>query len=197
MEKLCHGVSLQTTDMAEINVAAPGNKPGVRRAKKLSTRVDLTPMVDLGFLLITFFVFTTKMSEPMAMRLYLPKGEADMKVKESASLTVCPVGNGKVFYYHGDFAEAIGIPSAYGITTFSFSDGLGQVIRDKKAFMERKEKGFSGELILMIKPTDASSYHQLIDVMDEVLINGVNKAPAIMNIGEAEKQFILKLNGSL
>ena len=196
MEKLCHGVSIQTTDMAEITVAASGKKPGVRRVKKLSTRVDLTPMVDLGFLLITFFVFTTTMSEPMALRLYLPKGDADMPVKQSASLTVFPLGNGKVFYYHGAFAEAIS-SSAYGITTISFSDGLGQVIRDKKASMERKKRGYSNELVLMIKPTDSSSYYQLIDVMDEVIINDLKKAPAILDLDEAEKQFILKLNGSL
>lgn len=196
MEKLCHGVSIQTTDMAEINMAALGKKPGVRRAKKLSTRVDLTPMVDLGFLLITFFVFTTTMSEPMALRLYLPKGEADIRVRQSASLTVFPLGNGKIFYYHGVLAEAI-TSSAYGITTISNSEGLGQVIRDKKASMERKKKGDSNELILMIKPTDSSSYHQLVNVLDEVIINDLKKAPAIMDLDEAEKQFILKMNGSL
>lgn len=196
MEKLCHGVSIQTTDMAEINMAALGNRPGVRRAKKLSARVDLTPMVDLGFLLITFFVFTTTMSEPMTVNLFMPKDGPPIEVGKSSALTVCPMGNGKVFYYHGDLQDALNT-SAYGITTFSYSNGLGQVIRDKKASMERNKKGFSNELILMIKPTDSSSYNQLIDVMDEVIINDLKKAPAIMDLEEPEKQFILKLNGSL
>src|ERR1700744_2434790 len=92
--------------MAELDVSAGGHKKGrgVRKGKKLSTRVDLTPMVDLGFLLITFFIFTTTMTRPTALHLNLPKDvpEKDrLPAKESQVITLLLGKNDKLFYYEG------------------------------------------------------------------------------------------------
>jgi biopolymer transport protein ExbD len=176
--------------MAEINIpAASGNKPGVRRSKKHSTRVDLTPMVDLGFLLITFFIFTTSMSSPKTMKLIMPDDSGDIKddmpIGNSTALTVIPLKDNKIFYYHGELTEALKT-NTYGITNYSLTDGLGQIVRNKQVALDRMSTGKRKDLMLMVKPTPESNYQQLINVLDEVLINEV-KHYAIMDLTPEEK----------
>ena len=94
--------------MASIDSGGDGGHkkgPGVKKAKKMSTKVDMTPMVDLGFLLITFFIFTTTMAQPTAMNLFMPKDvdkpEDQNKVKESGAFTILLGKQDIVYFYEG------------------------------------------------------------------------------------------------
>ncbi|MBK6635568.1 MAG: biopolymer transporter ExbD [Chitinophagaceae bacterium] len=88
--------------MAEIETKRATVKK--QRFNKKSTRIDLTPMVDLGFLLITFFVFTTALTTPMAMNIVVPydKRPVNDDVCESCVLTVLLHNNNRIVYYEGD-----------------------------------------------------------------------------------------------
>ncbi len=173
--------------MADIITAAPGNSPG-RRRKKLSTKVDLTPMVDLGFLLLTFFVFNSKISEPKVADLKLPKDGPPSKQPETGALTVFPLDDEKIFYYHGILQEALA-SHAYGYTNYNLKDGLGKLIRDKHAAMDRQATTSRKDLMLMIKPSDNLNYGRVVDILDEMLINQVGKY-AIVDISDEENKLL-------
>src|SRR5580765_8001058 len=94
--------------MTEINIADPSRpKAGVGRVKKANLTIDMTPMVDLGFLLISFFIFTTEISKPAITNLYVPKDGDSTKIPDSKSLTILLSNNDDVFYYNGDMNRAI------------------------------------------------------------------------------------------
>src|SRR5436190_10953501 len=106
--------------------------PGVKKAKRLSTRVDMTPLVDLGFLLITFFIFTTTMSTPSTMDLYMPKDtekdEDQNKAKESGALTVMMSKDNHIYYYEGKLA-----PDASNFKSSNFKEIRDVIINKKKS----------------------------------------------------------------
>lgn len=161
--------------MAEI--AAPaGNtrKKGSRRSKKLSTRVDMTPMVDLGFLLITFFILTTTWSQPHVTKLNLPADGSGTEVGENAALSIVPLADNKIFYYHGDLSAALR-EGNFGITGYGLNGGIGDIIRQKQAAMDRSYKGGRKELTLLIKPSADANYGNVVSVLDETLINQVGR----------------------
>lgn len=174
--------------MAELNTASPsGNRTGVPKGKKLSTRVDLTPMVDLGFLLITFFIFTTQLARPTALKMIMPAPGPPMPVGKSSTLTLVPLANNTVFYFHGQLDEALQ-QKQYGITGYSYREGIGEVIRQKQKALAVSGKD-KEELMLIIKPTDQSVYRNTVDLLDEVVINAV-KHYAITDISDGEAALI-------
>ena len=167
--------------MAEMDTSGGGGHkkgPGVKKSKKQSTRVDLTPMVDLGFLLITFFIFTTTMSQPTAMKLNLPKDtdkpEEQNKLKESAALTVMPNKGDMVYYYEGQ--DIMKIQSAK-------YKQIRDVILDKKRRTDPKD------FMVIIKPGPDATYKNTVDMLDEMKIDDVKRF-ALVDISPDELKVV-------
>ena len=180
--------------MAQIENTAVGRKGrSFHQNKKQIIRIDMTPMVDLGFLLITFFVFTTAMSTPTATDLFMPK---DPTVKDSTklindlALTVLLDDNNKVYYYHGIFNDALQANAIFE-TNYSTYEGIGKAIRQKQKDIDASGKFADGRkgLMLLIKPTSKSNYKNIVDALDEVMINDVKKY-AIVEPAAEEVDFL-------
>lgn len=179
-----------------------GNKKGGKvRSKKMSTRIDFTPMVDLGFLLITFFMLTTTLAKPQIMALVMPDKDVDKEdiepVKESKVLTLLLGANDKVYWYEG-------ITDAKLDSTDYSAEGVRQVILKKmdkvngqfgmddykKKNKEGVEEDLKGSFInVIIKPTKESRYKNLVDALDEMAITKV-RYYVILDISPLEEAFI-------
>lgn len=202
--------------MASIDTAGgeSGHKkgPGVKKAKKLSTRVDMTPMVDLGFLLITFFVFTATMTTPTTLDLNMPKDIKDEKeqteAKESGVLTILLGKADQVYYYEGKLVvDATG--NNFKTTTYK---GIRDIIINKKKDVisrhqhddtcpktqaKAKEKGdpdwqtacADRDFIVIIKPDADATYKNTVDILDEMTINQA-RTYAMVKIGKEEMDLI-------
>ena len=181
--------------------------PGVKKAKKLSTRVDMTPMVDLGFLLITFFIFTTTMSSPTALDLYMPKDtdkeEEQNKAKESGALTVMLGKGDQVYYYEG---QLLPDASNFKQTTFKgIRDVIIKKMKDVMAAHQHDEKCkeiwaknggnqkscLDRDLVVVIKPNDEATYKNTVDILDEMTINEIKRF-AMVDLFPDEKTLIQK-----
>jgi biopolymer transport protein ExbD len=152
-----------------------------------SLKVDMTPMVDLGFLLITFFIFTTSMAEPNIMKLLMPANGKPTPVKKSKTVTVL-LDKDKVYLYNGDWKDAQAT-NAIHESGYDVKTGFGNFIRQKQK--ELQQKGQKDDLVFIIKPLPSSSYHNVIAALDEVLINNLHYY-AVADVTEEEKIFIDK-----
>ncbi len=178
--------------MAEMDTSSGGGHkkgPGVKKAKKMSTRVDLTPMVDLGFLLITFFVFTTTMSKPTAMTMNEPKDdntENQLKVKESAVMTILLGKQDQIYYYFGT------LTSENASTQFKSSNfkDIRKIILDKRNSVPNGDQP-SSDLMYIIKADKESKFKNAIDILDEMAINKIPSGHyAEVDISPTESELI-------
>ncbi|MFT3982031.1 MAG: biopolymer transporter ExbD [Ferruginibacter sp.] len=155
--------------MAEMDTSSGGGHkkgPGVKKGKKLSTRVDLTPMVDLGFLLVTFFVFTTTMQQSTAMSMNEPKDdnpEEQMKVKNSGAMTILLGKKDQIYYYYGQLDP--------NTLSEQFKSSNFKEIRN--LIVEKKKATPLDDLMYIIKADSSATFKNAIDILDEMAISDV------------------------
>lgn len=166
----------------------PNRSRRKREHTKHNPGIDMTPMVDLGFLLIAFFVMTTELSKPSVFNLAMPKDGPPMDLARSDAMTVLLGANNRILYYHGNLDEEI-LKSSVRETDLSAS-GLRRIIRDKQAVLDHsgRVEGRDG-LMLIIKPGTKSNYRNLVKVLDEIIITDVKKY-SLVKIGPDEEKFL-------
>ena len=191
--------------MAEIQEGGGGgHKGGKKRAKKQSTRIDMTPMVDLAFLLLTFFVLTATFSKPKSMELTFPAPPpVDKKQDEVKNgITFLLSKDDRIFYYEGELKTAddpVKGPKTV-LTELNFSrESLRKYLLDKNKEMQdkilvlktkfeknqmadttykrlvREVKADQKSYTYLIKTDDKATFKNVIDVIDELNYNAVGK----------------------
>lgn len=213
--------------MAEIAEGGGGGhgKGGKKRAKKQSTRIDMTPMVDLAFLLLTFFVLTSTFSKPKSMELTFPAPPENIKDQPPIKngITFLLTKDDRIFYYEGEFrAEADDKGPKTEMQELNFSQGDGSLhkyLGDKNKWLHDQVKELDGKLqakqiadttykrlvkqakadkttpTFLIKTDDKATYKNVIDLIDELNINIVGKY-VVVDIMKPELDMInLKTGG--
>ena len=169
--------------MAELDTSGGGgHKGGKIRSKKASTRVDLTAMVDLAFLLITFFMYTTTLQKPKSMDLVMPDNsvkKSQLVIAASRSMTILLGSHNKVEWYMGEAGK-----SAPTVTGF-YKDGIRKDIIDNEKKVADTHVGDEQQMEVVIKPSVKSTYETLVATLDEMSITNV-KIYAIVKISQME-----------
>jgi biopolymer transport protein ExbD len=154
--------------MAEIQQKdSGGGKGGKKRAKKMSTKIDMTPMVDLAFLLLTFFMLTTTFAKPKVMQISMPvKPKDDIEdvneLKASDAFTILLGEKDKIYYYEGLVTDK----PALQLSNYS-AEGIRKVLVDRRARRPTT--------VVMIKADDKANYKNMVDILDEMTITGQKK----------------------
>jgi len=160
--------------MAEIQQKDSGKGGGKKRAKKASTKIDMTPMVDLAFLLLTFFMLTTTFAKPNVMQLTMPvkdkNDEHPTEIKASEAVTIILGEDDKVYYYFGLNDPKNAQKPELKVTNYG-QNGIRQVL------LTRKQQ--QPEPVILIKPYSyegkEARYKNMVDILDEMNITSQKK----------------------
>ena len=166
--------------MADLGGGGGGGKKkgGKVRAKRSSTRIDMTPMVDLAFLLLTFFVMTTTLNKPQTMEITMPEkpkpGDEMPEINEKNVLTLVLGPDDKVYWYMGITNPTVEV-SGFSAT------GIRKILLAKKAELPK--------LVVLIKAMDEAKYKNMVDIMDEMNISSMQRF-ALVDITDTDVQLV-------
>lgn len=179
-----------------------GKKGKQSKQKKMTVRVDFTPMVDMNMLLITFFMLCTTMIKPQTMELSMPSNDKDItddqksKVKASQAITLLLGDHDKLYYYEGEpnYQDYTSLKETTyqsdGLRTFLLSRNESAVrqvneLKKQKTDLKISEEEYAKQLAeiksgkntptVIIKAMDGSSYENLVCALDEMLICQIGK----------------------
>ena len=150
--------------MAEL-AQSSGKSGGKRAVKRMPVRVDLTAMVDLAFLLITFFMLTTSLEKPRKMDVVMPAAGPPGGVSDKTTMTICLGTKNQAMYYLGMADKPLTTPKL---------TGYGLSIRTAIVEMSKQVFASTGKtMMVIIKPAEHSVYENLVDALDEMNITKV------------------------
>lgn len=158
----------------------------VKKGKKLSTRVDMTPVVDLAFLLLTFFMLATTFIKPQVMELPLPEkqdGETKSKqpkVHERRVLSIVLDGDNRIYWY-------IGVTDPQVHETDYSATGIREVLLEQNRLIDK--------MVVLVKPDETSTYENLVDILDELRITSIARY-ALVDMDEEDKAIMAKYLGA-
>lgn len=157
--------------MAELDTSGGGkHKGGKVRSKKASTRVDLTAMVDLAFLLITFFMLTTTLAKKKEMDMVVPDNsipQSNLPIAASRSMTILLGSHNKVEWYMGEAGKSAPTVDGYG------KDGLRKALIENGKQVLASHAAPNNFMIVVVKPSDKSTYENFVTTLDELSITGI------------------------
>lgn len=169
--------------MAEMNIP---QKSGSRRT--MSPRLDLTPMVDLGFILITFFMYTTTMAKPRVIDMNMPSKEptpTPTVYPEESTVTLIPVKDRRVYYYFGTLQAKEQMKE----TTMAH---VRDVLTEKKRQAAALPAAYSTDahkLHVLMKPANSCKYEDVVQLFDEMEIVAVPYY-TLADLAEQEREWI-------
>lgn len=169
--------------MADVDLSQSRGKQkhtGKKKKKRIGVRIDMTPMVDVAFLLLTFFMLTTTMSKPETMEINLPPNDNPVDVPESNLLTLRVTDDFRIFWNIGSEKPA----QVDGSEKKSRLEAMGKLLKEKNAA--------NPKLITLIKVNGKAKYVDMVDVMDELNLNNINRF-SLAPMDDKDMQLIEKL----